>query len=203
MTVSKMTAYNMINRDLLYKLIHADETAFKQLFDLYAKKVYNFILSYVKDPAEAEDITQNVFIKIWEARRAIDFNRSFEGFIFTIAYRCTIDFFRQQEGKLKKIQLSDLDTDLMSSSMSSDDLVNHHQLESLYHRALQSLPPKRKEIFILSRHEGLSNNQIAQKLNISVKTVENQMTSALATLKALFKNADSGLVAFLFLFFFN
>jgi len=192
-----------IEKDLLARLMNADEEAFRKIFDLYVKKVYQFVYGYIKEPTQAEDITQNLFIKIWEKRTSIDIDKSFDGFIFTIAYRMVIDYYRQTKTKIHGNAIGHFADDSMASSDHSDDLLNRHQLDSLYEKALQTLPPKRKEIFLLSRHSGLSNKQIAEHLHISVKTVENQMTAALSTLREFFTNSDIGSVVFFFLFFFG
>ncbi len=188
---------------LLEKIKQNDALAFKELFYMYVNKVHNFVLGYLKNKHEAEDITQVVFEKIWENRMSIDTNKSFDGFLFTIAYRVTIDHFRKVSSQkyLATIELFD-GAELLPDASSADYLINQHQFESLYEKALNTLTDKRKEIFLLSRHEGLSNNKIAIKLNISIKTVENQMTSALATLRDFFKNSNLLLLAFfLFKFF--
>lgn len=189
-----------VEEDLLARIVNADEDAFREIYDLYVKKVYQFISTYIKDRTEAEDITQNVFIKIWEKRNSIDLNNSFEGFLFTIAYRSVMDCFRQNNAKLHKTISNSFIPDSCISSSNTDDLLNRHQFESLYQKALQSLPPRRKEIFRLSRHCGLSNKQIAVKLQISIKTVENQMTVALSTMKEFFTHSDFLVVIFIILF---
>ena len=188
-------------KELIVGLVNGDERAFRQIYDLYVKKVYHFTLNYVKEKSEAEDIAQNVFMKIWERRNVIDKEKSFAGFIFTVTYRIIIDYFRQNSTKFSLNKRPTLDQEI-PSLVFSDDLLNRHQLESFYDKALQALPPKRKEIFLLSRHNGLTNKQIAEKLDISVKTVENQMTAALASLKASFSSSEPGIIIAVLLFFF-
>jgi RNA polymerase sigma-70 factor (ECF subfamily) len=189
-----------LDNDLLLKITEGDELAFKQFFEYYVKKVYQFTLGYVKHSAEAQDITQTVFIKIWEKRSDINFSQSIDGFVFTIAYRTIIDAFRRSSSKFPEKNRRELSDD-MASSNRSDDLLHAHHLESLYEKSLSNLPPKRKEIFILSRHFGLSNREIGERLGLSVKTVENQMTSALATLRRFFYNSDLIPAIILFLFY--
>jgi len=188
----------IVEKDLLARLKNADEEAFTQIFEMYVKKVYQFVLSYNKEKTEAEDITQNVFIKIWEKKLLINIDKSFEGFIFTIAYRLVIDYFRKNSVHFHRTTIIGLAEESIASQVNSDDLLKRHSLESLYEKALQSLPAKRKEIFLLSRHNGLSNKQIAEQLGISIKTVENQMTATLSSLKAFFSASD--LIAIIFIF---
>lgn len=192
-----------LEKGLLDRLMNADEEAFRQIFELYVKKVYHFIFGYIQEKTEAEDITQNVFIKIWEKRATIDTGKSFKGFIFTIAYRTVIDYFRQNTTKFNRGIIRDFSDESIPSLVSAEELLNRHQLDSLYEKALHSLPPKRKRIFLLSRHSGLSNKQIAEQLNISVKTVESQMTAALSSLKEFFSNSDLSSVCLFFLFIFH
>ena len=189
----------MRNENLLLKITEGDELAFEQFFDFYVKKVYHFTFGYVKHSADAQDITLTVFIRIWEKRSDIDPSQSIERFIFTITYRVIIDTFRRSSAKCPEKNRREL-SDNMASSNRTDDLLHTHQLESLYEQSLRNLPAKRKEIFILSRHFGLSNREIGERLGLSVKTVENQMTSALATLRRFFFNSDliPALIFFLF-----
>lgn len=191
-----------LDKNLMIQLRDANEAAFRQVFDQYGKKVYRYILYYVKVRVVAEDITQNVFLRIWEKRGLLDPKKSFEGFIFTIAYRAVMDHFRTNPKRLQSLFPVDLLNDSAVSTVSADALLNHHQLESIYQQALQALPPKRKEIFLLSRHGGLTNRQIAEQLGISIKTVESQMTAALAFLKNFFSRADFGraLITLVFIF---
>ena len=178
-----------IEKELLLKIIEGDEFAFRQFFEYYVKKVYQFTLGYVNDSAEAQDITQTVFIKIWEKRSYIDASRPIDGFVFTIAYRTIIDGFRQASSRFQEKNRREFSENIAAANR-SDDLLEAHHLESLYEQSLRNLPPKRKKIFILSRHFGLSNREIGERLGVSVKTVENQMTAALATLKRFFYNSD-------------
>ncbi len=176
--------------DLFARISNNDEVAFMSFFDLYLKKVYNFILKFIKDKTEAEDLTQIVFIKLWEKREMLKSVTSADGFIFTMAHRVVIDHFRLTKTKHKISVQNEYLNDTKPSSLTSEDLINRHEFELIYNKALELMPPKRKEVFILSRHEGLTNKQISERLNISVKTVENQMTSALFSLKEYFKQSD-------------
>ena len=189
-------------KDLLLRLINADETAFRQIFDRYFKTVKQFVNNHIKEPDLVEDITQNIFIRLWENKSRIDINKSFDGYIFTIAYRMVVDHYRQSRTVVSSHSI-DKFHDTIRSDEFSDELLNLHQLESVYMKALQTLPLKRKEIFLLSRQNGLSNKEIAEHLNISVKTVENQMTSALARLRKFFSKSDVDSLTFFLVFIFN
>jgi RNA polymerase sigma-70 factor (ECF subfamily) len=187
---------------LLKRLINADENAFREIFDLYVHKIYQFVYGYVKEKSESEDITQMVFLKIWENKTTINLNKSFSGFIFTIAYHSIMDYFRKNAARFQQYPISVSTEETFVSHLTAEDSINKHQFDSFYERALQTLPPKRKEIFILSRHNGLSNKQIASHLGLSIKTVENQMTAALFSLKEFLKISELSLIPLFFLFIF-
>jgi RNA polymerase sigma-70 factor (ECF subfamily) len=189
-----------LEKDLLVRLKNADENAFREVFDSYFKKVHQFVNRYVKEPAQSEDITQTIFIKLWDKKADLDISKSFDGYIFTIAYRMVMDYFRQTKLTHQYITTDRSAGESIASSITSDELLNSHQLESIYARALKTLPSKRKEIFLLSRHHGLSNKQIADHLQISVKTVENQMTAALSRLREYFTRSDIDSVILIIIF---
>jgi RNA polymerase sigma-70 factor (ECF subfamily) len=181
----------MVNeRELLVRIRNADQRAFKQLFDLYVHKVYQFVFNYIKDRQDSEDIVQLVFQKLWVKRETINIDKSFTGFLFTIAYRSVIDHIRHVKSR-KQFNIGHfMDHEEPACDSTAEYLLTHHYVESAYQDAINSLTPKRKEIFLLSRHEGLANKEIAEKLQLSIKTVENHMTAALFTLREFLKRAE-------------
>ncbi len=188
--------------ELLTRLRKADQLAFKEVYEFYVHKVHRFVTTYIQDKEQAKDIVQLTFIKIWEKKETIDVSKSFKAFVFTIAYRNVIDFVRKKETMAIDNNADVLLLDeLFISSESAENLLEKHHLDSIYSKALNTLTPKKREIFILSRHEGLSNKEIALKLGISVKTVEYHMTEVLAGLKDYFIKTKIGVVFFYFFYF--
>ena len=158
-----------------------DLHSFDALFYKYSTKLYAFALSITRNPFAAEEITQLVFLKIWEKRVTIDEHLSFKSFLFSIAYNETISWLRKEKSEKRRI-----DKFVHSSGFSTNETeqtIEYRNIEGLANQLIESMPEKRKEIFKLSREQGLSNKEIAEKLEISVKTVENQMTSALKFLR--------------------
>jgi len=188
------------NIELLHQLKNGDMVAFNTIYDKYCYKLHKFVLMYLKQEEDAEEIVQEVFVKIWESRAKIDVYLSFEAFLFTIAYNATISLLRKRvnENKsreyLKSLQQID-------SAEQVIDLIHYNELNQKVQSLLNQLTPRQKEIFILSREEGLSHKEIADKLNISESTVNNHLVT---TLKYLKSNIDSSLIVnslFLCLFF--
>jgi len=176
-----------------------DHEAFDSLFRKYAEKLYLFALSLTKEKFIAEEIVQIVFLKIWDKRLQISEHFCFKSFLFSVAYNETISWIRKENSEKRKIRTFFAITDQTTNE--TEIKIEFQNLETIANQLIESLPERRGKIFRLSREQGFSNKEIAEKLNISVKTVENQMTSALHTLReALEKTTIMGSL-FYFLFF--
>lgn len=155
--------------------------AFDVLFHKYSRSLYAFVLSITRDPFAAEEITQLVFLKIWEKKGHINEQLPFKSFLFSITYNETISWLRKEKSEKRKA--NELATISGYITNETEQMVEFRNLELMSSRLIEQMPEKRKEIFILSREQGFSNKEIAEKLGLSVKTVENQMTSALKYLR--------------------
>lgn len=177
----------MLEREMLERLKLGDERAFSEIFQLYIKRVYQFVYGYLKHRFDAEDVTQVVFKKLWEKRSQIDVRDSISGYLFTIAYNATIDHMRKNSHNQRNVTI---ENESLLSIEERPGIPNSHKLQSHYETCIKLLPNKRREIYLLSRHEGLTNKQIAERLNISIKTVEHQIRAALDFLRSYFRNLD-------------
>jgi len=187
------------DRDLLILLKNGDTLAFHDIYERYCKKLYHFILKSIKQEADAEEIVQEIFVKIWERRDNIEINTSFESFLFRIAYNETMDLFRKRISEkkyveyIKSIQQSEATTNTI-------DEIRYNELSLEINRLLDELTPRQKEIFCLSRREGFSNKEISKKLDISENTVKKHLLNARSYMKF---HLDKGLifnVLFIYLF---
>jgi len=170
-----------IDKYTVLRLKNGDKEAFSQIFQHFSKKVYYFSMGYLKATNEAQDIVQEVFIKLWEKRAMLEEEKSISGFIFTLTYRCIMDFFRKK--KASQFFFEQVLRDNLHASRATEEEIFFNELNSMYQKAIEQLPPKRKEVYLLSRHEGLTYQEIATRLNISIKTVENQISEALRFLR--------------------
>lgn len=184
------------NKDLLILLRKGDVIAFDNIYEMYSKRLYGFVLRYVKQKEDAEGIVQEVFIKIWETRNKIEIYASFDSFIFTIAYNTTINLLRKRvnehkyHDRLKSVQQ-------ITGADQIIDEIHFKEINSQLQSVLNKLTPRQKEIFQLSREVGLTHEEIAKKLNISVNTVKNHIVTTLTFIKS---HIDKGLIAnFLFI----
>lgn len=180
--------------DCLRRLRLGDERAFDLLFRHYSALVYRFSYSYLKSRVEAEEIVQDCFLKIWERRQQLREDISLKGYLFTTAHHAILNLLRHSRHHLRfQTHLAALRPVVVTNG------AEYSEVEALYHAALEKLPPKRRQIFILSRQQGLSYAEIAQQLNLSVKTVETQIMQALKFLRVYFRAHGSEILALLVL----
>lgn len=151
--------------------------AFERLYFKYSKKLYNFAFNFLKNKEDAEEIVQNVFMKIWETRLEIDPELSFGGYIFRIAKNMLINKFKKK--LTEKVYIDYLLTTHEDTILPVEQEIHYLELNQEIERLISSLPSKRREIFQLSQHEGLTYREIAKKLNISVNTVNTQISKSL------------------------
>ncbi|OUJ71961.1 RNA polymerase sigma-70 factor [Hymenobacter crusticola] len=167
----------------LERLQQNDTAAFDLLFDQHAPALCRFVHGYLKSHADAEEVVQDCFLKLWERRHAFDQDIVFKTYLYTSAYRAILKQLRRQRYWV----FEDCDGEVLIEEGSPGNLVEYQELEELYQSAVAQLPSRRRQIFALSRQQGLSHAMIAKELNISVKCVENQMTHALKFLKLYFR----------------
>jgi len=164
--------------------------AFDIIYKKYSRRLYGFVFRYVKQEADTEEIVQEVFIKIWKTRGKIDVYSSFESFLFTVAHNATVNLLKKRATEQKYIEhIKSLQ--IINESYQLTDEIHYKELNQKFQGVLNELSPRQKEIFQLSREEGLSNKEIAEKLSISVQTVKNHLVTALSFLK---RKLDNGLL---------
>jgi len=190
---------NSTDTGLVRLLKKGDMAAFDTIYNRYCHKLYEFVLMYIKQEEDAEEIVQEVFIKIWESRARIDIYTSFGAFLFTIAYNTTMSLLRKRVCEVKSKEylksLQQID--------SAEQVINEIQFQELNQKVeslLLQLTPRQKEIFLLSREEGLTHKEIAEKLNISESTVNNHLVTVLKFFKSHIDSSLAVNVFFLCLF---
>ena len=184
--------------DDLTGLRNASMPAFENLYRRYSGKLYNFILKLSGgDRYVAEELVQRTFIKVWETRERVLPEHSFIAYLCTISKNMLMNEYEHQA--VKFIYEEYIKQNLMQEDSSTEKMVEKNLLEQYIDQLAEQLPPRRKEIFILSRKWGLSNKEIAQQLQITESTIETQLSKALAFMKSrLQENYD-----FIFLLLFT
>ncbi len=171
--------------ELIRDFKKGDTKAFEKLFQKYHKKLYAFLFHLLHSKEDAEEIVQETFIKIWEKREDFIEGYSFDSFLFTVAKNAFLNLNRKKiNRKVFEDHLNFLDE---ISSGRADDYVIFKETKEIINTIIEGLPPKRKEIFFLRKIEGLSRKEIAEKLDISIITVDSQLMKANIYLKDQFK----------------
>lgn len=174
-----------LNEHLLIRnLINEDAASFDEIFRRYNERVYSFALRNLKNKADAEGVVQDVFLSLWKDRDKLKELNSLDAWIFTVTFNTIRKVFR----KLSREQthLANYAETSQSSDTSTVTEVEYNDLMEKVEKIIDKLPSRQKTIFILSKREGLSNSEIAKKLEITQKTVENQLSRTKAIInKAL------------------
>ena len=159
----------------LEELGKGDHKAFDMLYIQYSPRLKHFLTGFIKNRDEASDMTQDIFYKIWTNRETISKVDSFKAYLFRMARNMIYDYYEHsliEENYQQKEQRRSTYDDLIEEELYA------RELSLLIDIAVEKMPPQRRNIFIMSRKDGLSNEEIAQRLNISKRTVENHMTQA-------------------------
>ena len=185
-------------RSLILRLIGGDEDAFCELYATYKNRLIYFAMRFLKSREYAEDVFQDAFTVVWQSRRFINPDASFSSYLYTIMRNRILNQLRNaaNEDKLKESILSqalDYTEDTKREVMLND-------LKSLISHALQQLTPRQREIFEMSREAQLSHKEIADKLGISVNTVQEHISISLKLIRTyLIKYSGSEYVDLLLL----
>ncbi len=157
-----------------------DKMLFEQLFKAHFVHLCNFADQFIHDPASAKDITQKVFIGLWENREKIDPQKTIQSYLFTSVRNRCLNHIRDQKKYRSKVL--DLEIHDLEIPFEEDDLALN-ELKTKIAEALNDLPEKCRQVFEMSRFENKKYKDIAQELDISVKTVEAHMSKALKSLR--------------------
>ena len=183
------------SEQLIRHLKKGNKKAYTYLINLYYDSLCDYASNLSRDHYMSEDIVQNVFIKIWDKRARLKTDFAIKKYLYKAVYNEFIDQYRKDIATtaLEKKYIEELDLYL-----GNEDEQKLVELMNLVKQQIELLPPKCKETFLLSRHEGLTYVEIAEYLNVSLKTVEDHMSRAFTTLR---KTVGEKMHTLLFLLF--
>ena len=173
------------SENLAQRLQSGDEDAFRLLFQQSYVSVCKTIQRFIKDKGIVEDLAQDIFVRLWEKRQQLNITTSVGAYLHRMAINEALTYLRRQK-KMNHADISDLP--IKAQEHSSEEVMVGDELQVKISAAINTLPPRCQAIFRLSRFEKMSYKEIAAKLDISVKTVENQMVKALKILRGHLQN---------------
>ena len=180
-------------RTLLEKLARGDRASFDALYMRYAAKTEEFLCRMLKNRAEAEDITHDLFLKIWQNRSTMAGVTAFGSYLFRMARNAVYDRFDSRTVRTNFARQTNLLPDGTHIWLNAGSVLREYELPDVDNRdlllliqlAVEKMPGQRQRIFRMSREEGIANDEIARRLGISTRTVENQISRALSELRKL------------------
>lgn len=164
---------------LITGIKQGDYACFNQLFNKYYDRLCAYILYLTKDHEASEDVIQELFIKLWTNREKIEVRESINSYLFRSSKNAALNYLRNEANRKNASEKIPIEP-----FQSNDDVVEHEGFLSSLDKCIEQLPPRSKEVFLLSRFDGLKQKEISEKLNISVKTIKNQIWKSLQYLKS-------------------
>jgi RNA polymerase sigma-70 factor (ECF subfamily) len=183
---------------VLHNLGNDDKKALEDLFNYYYPRLYQFSKSFLKLEEGIDDILQEVFVKIWRNRDQIRSSETFNQYIFTMTRNLLLNELR---GRLNKQRVKD---EIFKASVPEEyhsfAKIEYRELKEAVDQIVNDLPKKQREVFLLSRRDGLSHKEIAENLKITTKTVEYHISQSVSRIKN--KLDQLGLISLLYFYLF-
>lgn len=173
--------------------LHKTQKSFSDLYAVYFTKMLRFSTAYVGREEDAENIVQDIFLYLWEHADLLETVGNRDAFLFTLVKNRCLNFLKHRlyvetcKQSLEQARTWELQMNLYSLQQFDESSLSLEEMEVLLHKAIDALPERCRQIFVLSRMEGLKYKEIAERLDISVNTVENQISIALKKLKGELK----------------
>ncbi|MDP3462158.1 MAG: RNA polymerase sigma-70 factor [Bacteroidales bacterium] len=170
---------------LIQGLTKGDRRVFEEIFNTYYAPLCSYCLRYVSGPEEAEEIVQDLFFKLWVKRNELAINTSLQAYLYRAVRNYALNYLKHKKTHKEFEDYVGFQT--QQTSVNPVSGLEEDEMQHIMKLAVLSLPEKRREIFEMSRYDGLKNAEIAEKLNLSLKTVENQMTRAFEQLRVVLR----------------
>lgn len=194
-TFTLMSLIKEINEEtLIQRLINGDQTAFELLFRFYYPGLVVFVTHIISDRDEAEEIVQDFFVNIWTSRKRIRQSNSLKSYFFVSVKNRAFNYLKKEQ--IRKKTLNQLKEIVEKDILFQPDMFIESEFQQKISATLEKLPARTREVFMMSRFRGFSNDEIATQFEISKRTVETQISNALKILRNELKEYKFLLILF-------
>lgn len=170
-------------------IIKGDEVSFGYFIRYYSSRLFCYAKSIVKTKESAEEVVSNVFFEVWRIRKNLSEIENINSWLYTVTYRKAISYLRKESDKTE-ISIDEMEDFLIEPMPAPDEVVISKETMSAINLAIQSLPPKCKHVFYLAKIEKLPYKEISEILNISIKTINNHVATALSKIEIYLKEEE-------------
>ena len=175
--IIKNSVLELTDLDLYKQIKRGNELAFDVLFKKYYAPLCRFAVMFTKDNDNADEVVQSFFVKLWQQRKMLKINSSVKSYLYTSVRNTSLNFIK------KEITRTNYELSYDENKEQSKEEIKNKDFAEIYNNAVKSLPNRTKEVYTLSKYEGLTYAEIAEYLQISAKTVENNMGIAFKKLR--------------------
>jgi len=182
--------------ELWHRIKQSDTFAFETLYNTYWEKLYSICYWHLLDQETAKDIVQELFVDIWKKKEELNVIKTVEGYLVAAARNKVFNHIRSLEIKRKYARTINNNEALSHAAV--DEHSRSRELQQLYQNQINKLPPKMKQIYVLSKLEGYATPEIAQHLSLSEQTVKNQLATAVKRIREALEPYRLLLVAIIF-----
>lgn len=185
------------DEQLLQQLAQDSAYAFQLIFDRYRNHIYRVALSFLKTPAGAEEVVQDVFIKLWYHRKNLTEIKSLESWLYVVAKNVTLN--QMKKNAHEWIARNKYSNQHPDSECSTEQTVDLHEYQTWLNQTLSKLPEQQRKVYQMARMDGLSYKEIAEVMNLSPLTVKKHMARALEYLRKSLHNRNENWLIFILL----
>ncbi len=179
---------NYLNHILQRIAIHDDQKAFSEFFDHYHSKLIKFALLYVPNYVQAEEIVSEVLINLLKKRKTLHKIEKFEGYLFTMIKNQSLNYIKQNKKNLSHLSIENSEDFFSTERIDPYEKYLELELRDLLNKTIEKLPPKRQMVFKLIKDEGMSQKEVAELMDISVRTVEVHLKLAVKDVRKIIKD---------------
>lgn len=189
--------HDLSDTDLAIKIRAGNQKAFRELYDRYHVQMYYIAKKYVKSSDLAQDAVQNIFVKLWEKRDRVDETKSIKGFLFTMLRNHLLNMIRDRKDEI--VSITGIEAKKLPRQNLTEDELVYKEYHEIVQKGMKELSDRKREVFELKTLQGHSNSEVAELLNINIRTVKTHFYNSSKFMREYLRN-HAGLLGLLIVF---